>query len=49
VPYLTIQITRLRAEGKEIAHGASLDEAQMLSGMKAILETCATSLRNQIA
>ena len=49
VPYLTSQITRLRKQGKEIAHGASLDEAQLLSGVKAILETCATSLRNLVA
>ena len=49
VPYLTNQITRLRAQGKEIAHGASLDEDQLLSGVKAILETCATSLRDHIA
>lgn len=49
VPYLTSQITRLRAQGKEIPHGASLDENQLLSGVKAILETCATSLRDHIA
>ncbi len=49
VPYLTSQIMRLRAQGKEIAHGASLDEDQLLSGIKAILETCATSLRDHIA
>lgn len=44
VPYLTTQIERLRSQGREIAHGASLDENQMLSGVRTIIETCAAHL-----
>ena len=44
VPYLTSQIERLRSQGREIAHGASLDESLMMSGVKTIIETCAVHL-----
>lgn len=41
VPYLASQIARLTAAGKQIAHGATLDEEALLRGMKAVIETCA--------
>lgn len=44
VPYLKSQIDRLSAAGKDIVHGGTLDEEQLLRGMKTIITTCAATL-----
>ena len=44
VPYLKSQIDRLSATGKDIVHGGTLDEDQLLRGMKTIITTCAAAL-----
>ena len=44
VPYLKSQIDRLSAAGKDIVHGGTLDEEQLLRGMKTVITTCAAVL-----
>ena len=44
VPYLKSQIDRLSAAGKDIVHGGTLDEDQLLRAMKTIITTCAAAL-----
>jgi pyroglutamyl-peptidase len=44
VPYLASQIARLSAGGNEIPHGGTLDEEELLRGVKTVIATCAAAL-----